>query len=181
MSGTRQGPRVRVRWGAWDAWARCNSNSAVSGVEEVRSGPVGAHDQTSVQWLSFVGFYQKKIIKDFCQSATQHSLTGFLAHGKPSVACLEGTAENIKEFLRHVRTVVFATVPRNARKMTLGLREPNLSCTTRPPRFGSFVAKAFFSQGAHHRPDMLDRTQLDVFLRDQSVPEDVRNEVLKFK
>jgi len=49
-----------------------------------------------VQWLSFAGFYQKKIIKEFVHSATQHSITGFLAHGKPAVACLEGRSEDIK-------------------------------------------------------------------------------------
>ena len=128
-----------------------------------------------MQWVSFAGFYQKKIIKDFAQSATKHSLTGFLAHGKPAVACLEGRPEDIQEFLRHVRKSVFATVPRSARKMTLRLREPD--STTRPPRFASFEAKAFFSQGSHHRPDMLDRNQLDAFLKDHGVPDEVRRGV----
>jgi hypothetical protein len=128
-----------------------------------------------VQWLSFVGFYQKKIIKDFSHSAAKHSLTGFLAHGKPAVACLEGRPSDIHEFLRHVRTSVFATVPRSARKMTLSLREPD--SRSRPSRFMDFTAQAFFSQGNHHRPDMLDRTQLDAFMRDAGVPEEVRRDV----
>jgi hypothetical protein len=130
---------------------------------------------SSVQWISFAGFYQKKIIKEFAKSANQHSLTGFLAHGKPAVACLEGKPEHIQDFLRHVRTTVFATVPRGSRKMTLGLLEPDI--INRSPRFESFQAKAFFSQGNHHRPDMLDRKQLDVFLKDHGVPEDVRKNI----
>jgi hypothetical protein len=125
-----------------------------------------------VQWISFAGFYQKKIIKDFVQSATNHSLTGFLAHGKPAIACLEGRPGDIQEFIKHVRTSVFATVPRGARKMTLGLREPDIE--HRQARFESFEAHTFFSQGNHHRPDMLDRKQLYSFLVDHGVPEGVR-------
>ena len=127
---------------------------------------------TRVQWLSFAGFYQKKIIKDFSQSAAHHSLTGFLAHGKPAVACLEGTPERVHTFLRHVRTTVFATVPRNARKMTVGLLEVDSA-----RRFRTFEAVSFFSQGSHHRPDMLDRKQLDEFLKDHGVPVEVRRRV----
>lgn len=137
------------------------------------SGALGR--TTRVQWLSFAGFYQKKIIKDFVQSAVHHSLTGFLAHGKPAVACLEGTPEDVHAFLRHVRTSVFATVPRSARKMTVGVLEVDSS--TRAPRFNSFEAKSFFSQGNHHRSDMLDRQQLDVFLKEHGVPHEVRRGV----
>lgn len=145
-----------------------------------------------VQWLYFAGFYQKKIIKEFEQSATNHSITGFLAHGKPAVACLEGNQTDVKEFLRFVRTTVFATVPRSARKMTLGLLEisdpsPNNSNVVRRkstqsdtslPRFDSFQAKAFYAQGTHHRPDMLDRRQLEAYLRDHGVPDKVCADVL---
>ena len=130
-----------------------------------------------VQWVSFIGFYQKKIIKNFTQSANEHSLTGFLAHGKPAIACLEGKPEDIQEFLVHVRKTVFATVPRNARKMTLSLRESG-NVIRGLPRFQCFESKAFYSQGAHHRSDMLDRKQLDTFLCIHGVPEAVRCEVL---
>ena len=119
---------------------------------------------------------KKKIIKEFAHSATQHSLTGFLAHGKPAVACLEGRPEDIHEFLRYVRTTVFATVPRSARKMTLGLRE--VDNTNRLPRFHNFDTIAIHSQGAHHRSDMLDRRQLELFLLDHGVSEAVCAEVL---
>ena len=160
----------------------------VVGVVKRRSGSgssgsgSGSHTHThsaiTAQWLSFAGFYQKKIIKDFTQSANQHALTGFLAHGKPAVACLEGSEEDIQEFLRHVRTSVFATVPRSARKMTLGTREgSNGGSAIRARRFESFEAKAFFSQGSHHRPDMLDRKQLDKYLQDHGVPDEVRHSI----
>jgi hypothetical protein len=132
-------------------------------------------DATDVQWVSFTGFYQRPIIKEFVESAMQHSLTGFLAHGKPAVACLEGKPEDIHEFLRHVRTNVFATVPRSARKMTLGLRE---TLCPSAPRFANFDAISLFSTGSHHRSDMLDRGQLEVYLRDHGVPEQVRASVL---
>ena len=132
-----------------------------------------------IQWLSFAGFYQKKIISEFVHSASHHSITGFLAHGKPAVACLEGQPEDIKRFLKHVRTTVFATVPRNARKMSTGLCEHG-STRNGIPRFVGFEAKAFFSKGAHHRSDMLDRKQLDQYLRNHGVPETVRTEVLAF-
>ena len=130
----------------------------------------------TVQWVTFAGFYQKKIINHFALSATQHSLTGFLAHGKPAVACLEGSPKDLQTFIRHVRTSVFATVTPSARKMTLGLREPDHD-DKRPRRFATFETKAFHSQGAHHRPDMLDRGQLDVFLRRCAVPAHIRAEV----
>jgi hypothetical protein len=55
-----------------------------------------------VQWLTFAGFYEKKIIIAFAASAQQHNLTGFLAHGKPAIACVEGHTEDI-----HNRNVPF--------------------------------------------------------------------------
>lgn len=143
---------------------------------QLRCKTTSSEGTTGVQWITFAGFYEKKIIKDFAQSATKHSLTGFLAHGKPALACLEGKPADIKEFIRHVRTTVFATVPRSARKMTLGLREPD--STTRPRRFEGFEAKAFFSLGAHHRPDFLDRKQLEAYLTDHGVPESIYKEIL---
>ena len=154
------------RQGSCPRWCvlqvRCNSTSS--------PGEIGVH------WLTFAGFYEKKIIKDFVQSAHRHQLTGFLAHGKPAVACLEGSPDNIITFLRHVRTTVFATVPRSARKMSISSRES--SSTSRLLRFQDFKALAFFSSGAHHRSDMLDRKQLDAFLLLHCVPVEVRRKVL---
>ena len=152
----------------WKTQSRCKGTSS-EGVRSSASGTIG------VQWITFAGFYEKKIIKDFIQSASKHSLTGFLAHGKPALACLEGNPEDIKEFIRHVRTTVFATVPRSARKMSLSLCEPD--STSRPRRFEAFEAKAFYSLGAHHRPDFLDRRQLEDYLKDHGVPESVFREV----
>ena len=119
-----------------------------------------------------MGFYQKKIIKEFALSANKHSMTGFLAYGKPAVACLEGHPEDISIFIRHVRKTVFATVPKASRKMTLSLLEPTVN-----PRFATFDAVEFFSKGNHHRPDMLDSKQLDDFLREHQVPVEVRKGV----
>jgi hypothetical protein len=155
--------RLHVRW---SVPTRCKGTAGAA------AGTIGW--AISAQWISFAGFYQKKIIKEFCKSANQHSLTGFLAHGKPAVVCLEGNPDDIQEFLRHVRTTVLATVPRGSRKMRLGLREPAVD---RAPRFESFQAKSFFSMGNHHRPDMLDRKQLDAFLKDHGVSEEVRKRV----
>ena len=44
-------------------------------------------------------------------------LPGFLMPGKPAVACIEGPATAIAAFMKHVRTVLFATVPAASRKM----------------------------------------------------------------
>lgn len=152
--------------------AQCFSKRMMSANSDVRP----MLEATCVQWVSFEGFYQKKIIKEFAQSAINHSLTGFLAHGKPAVACLEGKPEDIQEFLKHVRTTVFATVPRSARKMTLRLREED--CNSKLPRFDNFEIKAIHSHGAHHRQDMLDRRQLEIYMMDRGVPLVVCAEVL---
>ena len=38
------------------------------------------------QWIWFIGFYTKSIIKAFCSTAAEHGCTGFLMPGKPAVA-----------------------------------------------------------------------------------------------
>ena len=72
---------------------------------------------------SLNSFYTKSIRQAFCSSAIDYGITGFLMPGKPAVACLEGTDAAIRDFLRHVRTVLFAVVPAASRKMQTGLIE----------------------------------------------------------
>jgi hypothetical protein len=178
-----QGP-FPLRWRGVGVGGRCNSTATGQGPGGAEGQGQGTHtrSETSVQWLFFAGFYQKSIVKDFIHSASQYGVTGFLAHGKPAIACVEGPSEAIQGFIRHVRTTVFATVPRASRKMTVGLREAAEADSpspagSRPPRFQDFQAKEFFSQGSHHRSDMLDRKQLDAFLKAHGVPEDVRRRI----
>lgn len=121
------------------------------------------------QWVYFIGFYTKAIIKDFVRSAASHKLTGFLMPGKPAIAGLEGTEEDITAFLKHVRTVVFAMVPPGMRKMNLPFKEDIKS-----RRFPSFEERPFMSQPrSHKRSDMADMSKLRAFVAAHGVPDSI--------
>lgn len=127
------------------------------------------------QWLWFIGFYTPSIIDDFCKSASSFKLTGFLMSGKPGIACLEGTEQQIDAYLKHVRTVVFACVDRNSRKMNVTLKELSAD-TFDQRRFSKFEHKVFAN--AHHkRSDMADMSALRVYLQEHNVPVELFKQV----
>eukprot|EP00466_Bigelowiella_natans_P017946 jgi/Bigna1/88317/estExt_fgenesh1_pg.C_300141 len=115
------------------------------------------------QWIWFIGFYTRKIIKAFVRCAGEKGLTGFLMPGKPGVACLEGPESSINDFLRITRTQLFASVAPSSRKMKLIHHE---SITSESRCFDSFseVEMACLS-GTHKRKDLTDLGELQRFLK----------------
>jgi hypothetical protein len=92
----------------------------------VGSGGQGGAPLLQRQWIWFIGFYTKSIIKAFVSTAGDLGCTGFLMPGKPAVACVEGTAEAIATFIKVTRTELFAVVDRASRKMTLSLLDDTI-------------------------------------------------------
>ena len=126
----------------------------------------GPGDPLSRQWIWFIGFYTKKIIKDFCTSANAHNLAGFLMPGKPAVACCEGLQADIDEFVRVTRTDTFARVPSASKKMTLCLLEEDISADAR--LFTSFTELQLTSSDrSHKRKDMTDLGAFKVYLQER--------------
>lgn len=84
--------------------------------------------QCDRQWVTFAMFVSTKLAKELQDIAFSTGLTGFLALGKPAVACLEGGPKAILEALERVRKEVFSKVPeKSARKMNLPMMEQ--ACT----------------------------------------------------
>ncbi|GAB5369236.1 hypothetical protein AAMO2058_001388200 [Amorphochlora amoebiformis] len=121
----------------------------------------GKDTKISREWIWFIGFYTKKIIKAFISTARDYGLTGFLMPGKPGVACLEGPKMSIDEFLRVTRTQLFATVAPSSRKMKLVHREAVISNRA----FKSFeeVQMSCLS-GSHKRKDLTNLGDFQKFL-----------------
>ena len=123
------------------------------------------------QWITFIGFYTKAIRKAFCHAATDYNCTGFLMPGKPAVAAVEGRPEDIAEFLKHTRTVLFAKVPPASRKMTVSLCDDTavervfLGFEEVELHTGSDPA----TKSAHKRKDMADLGKLQQFLEDKGL------------
>jgi hypothetical protein len=151
-------------------------NPAHAAAEEEEEEEEGSDDYSAVdrQWLVFIGFYTKRIIRDFCRRGEACGCTGFLVPGKPAVACVEGNAGrgDIEAFIRAVRTKVFAEVPRASRKMTVSLRETGVRRV-----FAGFSEIGMSTsesdnanlRGAHKRKDMADLGQLEQFLGDRGL------------
>ena len=83
--------------------------------------------QCDRQWLTFTMFNSAKHAKELQEIALSVNLTGFLALGKPAVACLEGGPKAIAEALEGIRKELFARVEKQARKMSLPMMEQ--ACT----------------------------------------------------
>jgi len=113
------------------------------------------------QWIWFIGFYTKSIIKAFCSTAAEHGCTGFLMPGKPAVAAVEGTPAAIARFIKVTRTELFATVPPASRKMTL----THVDTPIKERTFADFQwLELNAAANAHKRKDMADLGNLEVWL-----------------
>lgn len=118
------------------------------------------------QWIWFIGFYTRSIIKAFCAAAADLGCTGFLMPGKPAVSAVEGTAEAIAEFLRVTRTELFAKVPPASRKMKLCLVDRGISQRV----FEGFEeVELRAGAGAHKRKDIADLGGLEAFLAERGL------------
>ena len=123
-------------------------------------------DTLDRQWIWFIGFYTKSIIKAFCSTAAELGCTGFLMPGKPAVAAVEGTPSAIAEFLRVTRTELFARVPPASRKMKLCLVDRGIEARV----FTGFEERTLrVVPGAHKRKDIADLGGLEAFLRDRGL------------
>lgn len=96
-----------ARWCEW--WMGAGGEHAASTETKRRTRPV-TPEPIHRQWIWFIGFYTRSIIKAFCSTANEMGCTGFLMPGKPAVAAVEATAEVIAEFLKVTRTELFARV-----------------------------------------------------------------------
>ena len=140
-----------------------DANGAAGGGDGVPEPPL-----LQRQWITFIGFYTKSIIKAFCQTAAGMGLTGFLMPGKPAVAALEGSAADIAAFVRVTRTDLFAKVNPASRKMTLSLLEEEIAARA----FDGFEELKLLTscsgeagaKQAHKRKDMADLGKLHAFL-----------------
>jgi hypothetical protein len=115
-----------------------------------------------------MGFYTKAIVKDFCVTASDNNLVGFLMPGKPAIACLEGQPGDIAKFIKECRTQVFGPVPASMRKMNVTLVENH---SGGPRRFRGFTETPFENSKGHKRSDMADMGALRAFLLEHGVPE----------
>jgi len=60
---------------------------------------------------------------DMVNWAPAYSLTGFVLAGKPGILCLEGTSENISDYMAEVKTRSWADVPSYQKKVSERYRE----------------------------------------------------------
>ncbi|KNC72282.1 hypothetical protein SARC_15164, partial [Sphaeroforma arctica JP610] len=115
------------------------------------------------QWIYFIGFYTKSIRAEFCQAAASIGCTGFLMPGKPAVAAVEGTRQQIDRFLYTTRTETFAQVAPSMRKMQVTLLDRDVE------RVFEGFDELVMAHGGHKRKDISDLSSLQKMLEEKGI------------
>ncbi|GAA5887310.1 hypothetical protein JCM16303_006586 [Sporobolomyces ruberrimus] len=81
-------------------------------------------------WLWFPSLSTREKRDDIVNWASDYDLTGFVLAGKPAVMCLEGTENNIQEYMAEIKSKSWADIPSFQKKVSERYRTPLISPTT---------------------------------------------------
>jgi hypothetical protein len=74
-------------------------------------------------WFYFPSISTRSKRDDFIIHAPSYSLTGFLYAGKPGLLCVEGTSQNIDDYMRFIKTESWGDIPAHHKKVSERYRE----------------------------------------------------------
>ncbi|KAH7079618.1 hypothetical protein FB567DRAFT_571729 [Paraphoma chrysanthemicola] len=77
-------------------------------------------------WFYFPSISTRSKRDDFITHAPSYSLTGFLYAGKPGLLCVEGTSQNIDEYMRFIKTESWGDIPAHHKKVSERYRESDV-------------------------------------------------------
>ncbi|KAH7071392.1 hypothetical protein BKA63DRAFT_71961 [Paraphoma chrysanthemicola] len=77
-------------------------------------------------WFYFPSISTRSKRDDFIIHAPSYSLTGFLYAGKPGLLCVEGTSQNIDEYMRFIKTESWGDIPAHHKKVSERYRETDV-------------------------------------------------------
>jgi hypothetical protein len=79
-------------------------------------------------WFYFPSISTRSKRDDFIKYAPSYQLTGFLYAGKPGLLCVEGTSQNIDDYMKFIKTESWGDIPAHHKKVSERHRE---KCETR--------------------------------------------------
>jgi hypothetical protein len=74
-------------------------------------------------WFYFPSISTRSKRDDFIIHAPSYSLTGFLYAGKPGLLCVEGTSQNIDDYMKFIKTESWGDIPAHHKKVSERYRE----------------------------------------------------------
>jgi hypothetical protein len=74
-------------------------------------------------WFYFPSISTRSKRDDFIIHAPSYSLTGFLYAGKPGLLCVEGTSQNIDDYMKYIKTESWGDIPAHHKKVSERYRE----------------------------------------------------------
>ncbi|GAA5939074.1 uncharacterized protein JCM15063_004413 [Sporobolomyces koalae] len=80
-------------------------------------------------WLWFPSLSTREKRDDIVTWAADYDLTGFVLAGKPAVMCLEGTENNIQEYMAEIKSNSWADIPSFQKKVSERFRTPLIKST----------------------------------------------------
>jgi hypothetical protein len=101
------------------AYLKAQSSANASKTSAVASSP----GQLVRVWFYLQSLSTRSKRDDMVNWAPSYGLTGFVLAGKPGILCLEGTSENISDYMAEVKTRSWADVPSYQKKVSERYRE----------------------------------------------------------
>lgn len=77
-------------------------------------------------WFYFPSISTRSKRDDFIINAPHYRLTGFLYAGKPGLLCLEGTSQNIDDYMKFIKTESWGDIPAHHKKVSERHREKDI-------------------------------------------------------
>lgn len=74
-------------------------------------------------WFYFPSISTRSKRDDFIKFAPAYNLTGFLYAGKPGLLCVEGSSQNIDDYMRFIKTESWGDIPAHHKKVSERYRE----------------------------------------------------------
>ncbi|GAA5952336.1 hypothetical protein JCM3765_001946 [Sporobolomyces pararoseus] len=91
-----------------------------------KSNTDGQNDPEFRVWLWFPSLSTREKRDDIVNWASDYDLTGFVLAGKPAVMCLEGTENNIQDYMADIKSNSWADIPSFQKKVSERYRQPLL-------------------------------------------------------
>ncbi|GAA5901104.1 uncharacterized protein JCM6883_004754 [Sporobolomyces salmoneus] len=97
-------------------------------------------------WLWFPSLSTREKRDDIVNWATDYDLTGFVLAGKPAVMCLEGTENNIQDYMADIKSNSWADIPSFQKKVSERYRQPLQSSSTTTTLSSNDPSRRIFSE-----------------------------------
>ncbi|GAA5987377.1 hypothetical protein JCM5350_005647 [Sporobolomyces pararoseus] len=84
----------------------------------------GENDPEFRVWFWFMSLSTREKRDDIVNWASDYDLTGFVLAGKPALMCLEGTENNIQDYMADIKSNSWADIPSFQKKVSERYRQP---------------------------------------------------------